>query len=223
MNDTPTAYTFKNFEVKAIVTKDYNNWNRSPPGRLLNNLITAINEHGSLPKLIVMVLDDDMIRRIRLEDFAETQIKEITEWLVREVAKAVTIYKDFLPNKAKKFLLPHILWIGPPTHMNFGSNNNRKREIQNRALQNVVKQNANMSILQMIKFWEHTDSNLFVFDNYRFTSEGLKKYWLSIDSAVRFWDVAIFPKICGKKPFQCPKTGPGFNRYKWNKPAKQFQ
>ena len=51
-----------------------------------------------------------------------------------------------------------------------------------------------MSLLQMIKFWDHGNSNLFMDEQYRYTSEGLTMYWRAVDAAVRFWNVALAKK-----------------------------
>ena len=62
-------------------------------------------------------------------------------------------------------------------------------------LSKEVKFHKDMSCLKMVKIWDSDDSNAFVYNSNRFTSEGLDKYWLSIDSAIRHWNVAIYPKI----------------------------
>ena len=51
-----------------------------------------------------------------------------------------------------------------------------------------------MTTLEMIKVWDHNDSNLFISESYRFTAEGLKKYWMSADSAIRYWVTALSNK-----------------------------
>ena len=66
-----------------------------------------------------------------------------------------------------------------------------------------------MSVLKLVKFWDHDNSDLFLEEQYRYTSEGLKMYWYAVDAAIRFWNVALSKKFekLGKKP----KNGLGTN------------
>ena len=41
--------------------------------------------------------------------------------------------------------------------------------------------------------------NAFLQDAYRFTLEGLDKYWSSIDSAIHHWDIIVSAKFLDKK------------------------
>ena len=60
-----------------------------------------------------------------------------------------------------------------------------------------------MTLLKMVKVWSHEDSTLFLHDAYRFTSAGLTKYWMSIDSAIRYWDMVHAAKMADKlKPYK---------------------
>ena len=51
----------------------------------------------------------------------------ILEELVSECECIIEQYKKLLPSKAKRENFPHFLWIAPPTHHNFSSNDNEKR------------------------------------------------------------------------------------------------
>ena len=100
-----------------------------------------------------------------------------------------------MPKCAKHDHKPHVLWIALPTHKYFGQSNNRKRERQSEILSTTVKVHDDMSVLKMVKEWDPDNSNFYIYDSDRFTSEGLYHYWASVDSAIHYWDVAIHPKI----------------------------
>ena len=87
----------------------------------------------------------------------------------------------------------------PPTHQYFGPANNGLRLQQGKCLLDIIKTKKDMSTLHMKKIWEHDDHNSFLKESNRFTTTGLSKYWLSVDSAIRYWNTAIAPKI-GKTP-----------------------
>ena len=55
-------------------------------------------------------------------------------------------------------------------------------------------------MLKLVKFWDHTDGNLFLQNQYRYTVDGLTKYWMSVDASIRFWVMALAKKFePGKK------------------------
>ena len=70
----------------------------------------------------------------------------------------------------------------------------KKREKFTNALTAVVSLHKHTTVLRLVKFWDGDNTNLFLQDQYRFTTEGLSKYWLSVDAAIRFWCIALFKK-----------------------------
>ena len=208
-----THYSFDNFEVTEYLSSKYKSSNPSTIGRLVNNLVYGLNKHKTLPRVIVFVPDDDIVKNIKTSDVM-IRIVTITEWVVKECHKAITTYKEILPDKAKRSYMPHMLWIAPPVHRFFGSSNNKKREIQAECLDKIAKLYSNMMVLKIIKHWDLEDRNSFLFESYRFTSEGLKNYWKGVDAAIRFWNVAIYPKISSTKPKNVPAKSKR-SRYKW--------
>ena len=86
------------------------------------------------------------------------------------------------------------------------------------SLQSLVKTYLNMTCLQLIKIWDPEDSNLFIYESYRFTTRGIKDYWLAVDSAIRYWDTAIGSKIASTRKFQKTKTVHTYkDRFHWRK------
>ena len=155
---------------------------------------SGMNEHSALPQLIVVILDDDLVHDLHSQHL-ETKLNLIIKWLVNELDKSLSIYKDYLPQKAKKNHQPHILWMIPLTHKYFGHGNNNRCIFQGEIITNIVKSKQDMSILKMIKEWDHDNSQLYIVENDHFTSIGLSKYWASKDAAIQFWSVAVKPKI----------------------------
>ena len=140
----------------------------------------------------------------------------MTEWLVKEYNKLLELYKDYLPTKAKKLGYPYFLWMSPPTHKYFSNFTNFKRDRQGHCLATVAKLQSNNSVLDMVKVWDPQDGISVLYDSTRFTSQGLTNYWLSIDSAIRFWNTAVFPKIAKNVENHTVK-GSVKNKYKWHR------
>ena len=224
------TFTYDSYEVREYVSSKHTSHIRSVIARTRNNLIRAINDQGALRKLIVMVQDDDIIKYLEGEtaEDVKIQIRPIMKWLVREIEKAILAFKDFLPNKAKRHHQPHVLWMKPPVHTNFGNSWNMLREEVGVALREVTESKINMSCLPMLKIWDPEDQNAFRYESYRFTSEGLRKYWLSIDSAIKFWCTAISTKIAknmakSHNSNSKPKAQSAYHnnsRFSWRKSAR---
>ena len=169
-----STYSFEHFEVRDFSSSQYHSHNHSTMGRILNCLINALNEHNTLPKLIVVVLDDDIaatFEKSGKQDIPQ-QLHRVTRWLVWQFDRAIKTYNDYLPVKSKKFGTPHVLWISPPMHIYFGDYNNQLRVEQGLCLSEIIKTFKFMSSLQMLKVWDHEDHNAFIKDSYRFTAEG---------------------------------------------------
>ena len=197
-SDSHDLYAFNNFEVRDFSSSQFTSHNRSCIGRILNNFIRAINEHNTVPKLVVFVLDDDVIKSVfKNSDYAQTT-EACIKWLMIEIEKSISIYKDFLPPRAKKTSYPQILWMAPPTHKYFGRRNNELRLDFADLLFHLAKLRRDTSVLKMIKIWDHKDSNLYIPDAGRYTADGLIRFWKSVDSVIRFWNVAIALKIGAK-------------------------
>ena len=214
--DRSLHYCHNSFEVIQYVSSKYKSSNPSVLGRFVNNLVYGLNKHKQLPKVIVIVPDDDIVKHVKSSDVMMIQIGTITEWIVKEITKAIQSYKEILPMKAKRPCTWHSLWITPPTHKNFGSSSNGKREMLTECLDKISKLYNNMSVLKIIKHWDHEDQNAFLYESYRFTSEGLRKYWLGVDAAIHFWKVVIFPKLLNPhQKSQKPIAKSKKSHFKW--------
>ena len=151
----------------------------------------------------------------------QNKLELITDWLIREANRAVESYKEFLPKKAKRDTEPQLVWMTPPTHMYFGNKENFNRKLQADVIQQIAQTKKNNTSLKMLKEWHYDISQLFIKDANRFTSIGMDKYWMSIDSAIRFWSVAITPKMGSVKNFVKKKDfnhAKHFNMFHWKKP-----
>ena len=193
---TPNTYLYCNYEVRDFSSSPLCGI-RNILSRLKSCLIGALNEHASLPKMVVFVLDDDLITNVK-EDSRLTIRQHydiLLNGLLRMVYRAIQTYKDLLPQKSKCDNILHVLWIAPPTHKYFTESNNERRVKYTSSLSTAVALQQNMSMLKMVKFWDHDDPNLFLYDPYRYTSDGLTKYWMSVDASVRFWNVALAKKF----------------------------
>ena len=175
-------------------------------GRIRNNFIKAINKEILLPKLIVVVMDNDVSRNIHFDNFRISKIfGENLNYMLNNVHRIILGHKDTLPARAKKYKYPTIMWITPPGHIVFSDNGPRQKFAK--CVDTVAQLHNEMRVMKL-KQWDFADKSLVVETNnmggYRFTSHGLLKYWMSVDGAIQYWDTGAAdwkktPKFFKKK------------------------
>ena len=184
-SSTDKFYIREQFEAFAFF--NINHFDNNFLSRTRNVLVKALNDHNRLPKVILMVLDVDLLKAInhtKNKFGVSLEGGILLEWLVAEIHKSVKIRKDQLPEKCKRPGEPHVIWMGLPLASVF--TDNEKREKFNNSLQKLIPPYEDMSVLQPRKGWD--SNNTAIFQNNQFTMMGLMKYWRAIDSAVHFWN-----------------------------------
>ena len=207
-NADNTPYINNNFEVSAFLTRSFNNSNRSPAARMLNSLTTAMKEKSELPKIIVFILEDNLLEShfLRLPN-TDGRISEtynrFLKWFITNIERAIEAFKDLLPNKAVRKNIPRVLMLSPAVNSSF--KNNIKRKKFGKCLNNVTRMHHNMSCLQLRQGWDEQDRKLYLNELNRWSHEGLTKFYNAVDRCISFCDSCI-----NKKPQF--KKNPGFQR-----------
>ena len=235
-------YTKESYEITAYtVNKDTSSFN-SVAARVRHALIQAMNESTKSPKLVVIILEDAIIKEVQnnLKDkilynpdkVYKRLYRENIKWLVREINRADMCYKELLPKKSLWDNFPHYLFIIPTKHKAY--NNNVARTTFSSILSEAVQAvGSNFSSMQLKQLWDSQDGNLFLKNQQRFTAEGKQTFWQAVDRTIKFCD-----SILEKKRNKCiareynqmmqrpkglfPPRGRGSFRFNserdWNKP-----
>ena len=173
------------FEVKHFAANSLD-LNRSVIGRIRNQFVKALSEEILLPRVVVILQDNDIINSVKPKA-KKSQVSEIygriTHWLADKLDKAVAEHVDYLPNKAIKEGYPTFLWIAPPQHRNF--RDNQLRQKMTTSIKSAIGMQKSHTMLTMKKIWDYQDGSLYYHD--RFITEGFETFWKSIDSALNFW------------------------------------
>ena len=225
-DNKPDSFCYENFEVRPFFSSKFSSSNPSVICRIRNNLVKALNEHNTLPKAIIIVLDDDIIKSIPTHSKNKVKIdfsvsaRHSLSWLARELHKLLDIYKSWLPCKAKTSSYPHFVWITPPNHSLFTEEDNARHDKFARCLMQSTSIYDEMSCLKMLKIWDQENESLFVEEAYRFTALGIETYWKSVDSAVKYWNTAIASKIDRSQHksnnySNMNQQVPAYNKYHW--------
>ena len=152
--------------------------------RIRSCLALGISERIKLPKYIVLILDDDLIKYLSYCDQGVAALYgEWIDWLAKTFTELVSSRKSILPTKATKIGYPQIYWVAPPSHCHFNNNQARKKLLN--CLEVGLRLYENIRLIRMKEIWEFDNVNL-VDRQGRITPYGLSKYWQSVDSAIKF-------------------------------------
>ena len=194
------SYMKANFDVSGY----FNNFMADNPSllaRFSNLMATGINESKQaskilpLPKLIIMVPDDDLINLLSKADTSfefQKNMSHLINFIMTNFERYIATFKETLPAKCIKMDYPHMLWIQAPAHDSF--HNNDLRYKFNMCLEDLVKSHTNTTTLALKKIWDSSDMNLFHAETHRFTVAGYKAYWEAVDKTVRYLDSVLLKK-----------------------------
>ena len=182
------------FDVIGYFSSKYISHKRNIISRVHNCLLKALQVEIVLPKLIVMVLDNDIVHNVdEVPRFVcKTEVLgKIMAYLFKELHKVIMTYKEALPNRARRYKYPQIIWIAPPENVNFTRDENRLRSKFTYCLNWLCAMYDEMHTLELKKIWDTEDGNLFVPDAARFTAEGYLRYWSAVDKTVKYFDSTV--------------------------------
>ena len=163
--------------------------------RFRNNIVGAMRDQPILPKFMVIVPDDDIIKFIKKrepEAANEVGFARAIKWLLCQIDRLIMTQKDFLPTKCKRPGEPTVVFIQPPIHDKF--KNNGMRIAFNNALSKEVTYHDNVYALEMKKMWDPSDSSLYNRTDCKYTAKGYSSYWDAVDKTVRFADTLLLKK-----------------------------
>ena len=209
------GYVKSHFDTTGFFNNSFSSDNPNVISHMANLMVNAMgtvnncNKLYPLPKLVVVVPDEDLVKEFFNHDGAVSKsIKRILNFIMTEHSRAIATFKEHLSAKCMRQDYPHILWIQPPTHDNFSKISNSLRSKFNYCLEEVVKMHDNVSTLMLKKVWDGKDNNLFLSSCNRFTTDGLKSYWEAVDRTVHYCD-SIALKRSDKSKAQKTSGGSG--------------
>ena len=188
--DTNQLYCVENFDILTYTTTQYSSSVRNVLARFRLLIAKAISDNTLLPKLILIVPDDDIICQSKVSSEGVEGFKYIMSSLIEKIHRLITGYKTKLPKSQFK--------TGSHTSCGFchqrtgiSTTIQTGRDLQwpwNKYLQititAIVPSNC---ALRLKNVWDEHDTDLYYQDQGRFTQKGLHTYWEAIDAAVKFW------------------------------------
>ena len=181
------AFVTQNFETNIIAGNNRSSC-KNILSRFLNSFTNTYNMHITIPKWVVIVVEDDIIKTLKPENLDD--FKRVTDFLMSTFEKIIRSVTDDLPFKANKYQWPHLLFIEPTLHQNFKNNNARKMMIE--CLHKSALTHDRTVVLPLkSKDWTYSNPELFNPSRLAHSHNGFKAFWQSFDHTVRFADVKL--------------------------------
>ena len=212
------------FEIGGFMNNKSKSYDVNVLSRFRNNLIGVISDQLILPKIIVIVPDNDLIRYFWYKDTKDVvcRYSRMLKWLMCQYNRSVSSQKEYLPEKSQKDDWPFFLWIIPPLHSRIRSKENELREQFVMALTNVASLHENTYVLELKKKWDPEDHNLYNRTECTFTAEGLIAYWNAVDKTVKYFNTLVLKKRERKKLTATDKTSSQKeDKYHWSKQSSK--
>ena len=137
------------FDTQMYFSSKFVSADQNLISRLRNMLVKAINEQILLPKYIVIIPDDDVIRYLHDQGITtiDKSMGRLINHLMSEHTKLIMSQKDTLPIKAKCDMYPQLIWIEAPLYSSFREDNLKDRVAFNECLQDISKFHVNTTVL----------------------------------------------------------------------------
>ena len=160
------CYTTDNFKVAGFNNNKFGTNNPNAVSRIRNLMVRALKEQVFLPKMIIIVVDDDIIRYLNFYNFGMSEaFGKLINHIMVEHNRILEAYLEYLPKRAipPGGELPQIFWIAPPLHTNFANNSVRNKFTK--ALNTMAKFHSNVHVLELKKGWEFENGNFYLHEH----------------------------------------------------------
>ena len=204
-------YSLTHYE-NTVIAGNFTSSTKSILQRLRNCMVNTYNNNQLLlPKWIVIVVENDIIRHFKHDGCDAPFYDSVLKWLFSEFTTIREKIRANFPFKAKKYGWPYYLWVIPTLHKSYGDYDQRKTFID--SLQKINAQHDD-AIAISLQNWDENDSTLFLERERRYSNTGLKTLWNSIDQTIMYADGKVL-RNHGKTLIEI------FKQNIWPKPDRQ--
>ena len=185
------CYIMENFEVRTWAGNYKMGRTQTVLTRMRNALVHAYNTQLKLPKWIIVIFEDDIIKRYNFKD-AESGYYRLLKWLMNEFNKVTETFRDQLPIKAKKHGWPHFMWLEATRHSSDTKEGRQLRRSFTNAQLAIQKIFDNVVTLHFKQVWDENEAAYYnERDQGRMSDSGLRAYWRAVDKTVKFGDAKL--------------------------------
>ena len=157
--DRAASYIFSNFEVETYGVDCTSTNDVSPLSRVRNLLFKAFGRFNRLPKLIIVIMEDDVLNSLKCNNYGLAEAYQLMfEWLVKEYYRGLLTIKEHLPQRASREMWPHTVFITPTVHNSYPNDNKRRKfTLAMEKVSRESKKFVNMSVLRFKQVWDPED------------------------------------------------------------------
>ena len=157
------GYISQHYDTTVIcsgsISKDLMNSNLI--GRLYNNFVATVHEQVLLPKAVIIILEEDLLKSANhFKKGLSNFMHPCMDWIVSNLFRITTAYKEKLPSKSRRFKYPQFFWVPAVLHDDFNSGN-RYREKFNDVLEEAVEKTRGVQL--RLPTWNRHDLSLTAF------------------------------------------------------------
>ena len=181
----PEAFSTTNFDTH-ITAGSGNSSCKNLVARIVNGIINTFNTQCTIPKWIVIVLEDDIVKTFKSKD---ENYKPVLEFILNSCEQIVSDMIKDLPFKAIKYSWPFIMFIESSINCNYENNDQRIKF--NQALHETIKGRDRFISVPLRQNWMNNDGELYRHHKRCHTTRGLKTFWTSVDQTIRFADTKM--------------------------------
>ena len=182
-------YTITHFEAR-VASGSASSTNRNAVSRLRNCVVNCYNATQKIPKWIVIIVENDLIKFLKYTEYAVTDAYEaVLNWIFDELKEVRDEIRKRLPFKTKKNGWPYYLWIEPTMHKSYSDLVQRRAFLE--SLRKVSSGHNESITLPLQQGWDDNNEDLFMERERRYSTLSVRTFWTALDKTVMFADMRM--------------------------------
>ena len=183
------CYSTMRFKPHIVAGDKHSSINPYFTSRLHNALVQGLEKCSTIPKMVIVVLEDDLIHHIGEVRESQEYYKHYIEAIYQDFAETCKKLHTMMPTSSKRENWPKIIMIEASIHRYY--KNIQSRKDFNEEAQIAAKKFQNIWSVALKQIWNEHNLNLYRFDEQKFTGEGLCTFWKAVDRTIMFCDKKI--------------------------------
>ena len=156
---TQSFFMADNYEVTPLCSSKSSCSEVNMLLRLKCLLLTGLNKHAKLPKYLLFIMDDDLIKFLNFYNQESAELfGALVESITKEFFMMIEICKSQLPKKAMRKDFPTVYWMAAPHTWKFRDNDQRQK--LNLCAESIAKKLGSFKVIKIKEVWDPKDGTL---------------------------------------------------------------
>ena len=155
-------------------------------GRINNAMIQGFNNAINMPKMVVIVIENDIINDLKDKDptTKHEYYGRFLEYIIKTFQETSEKFRKLLPVAAQRPGWPKLIFITPTLHRFYKDYDARVKFIE--TLNIVAAQYANVWAVKLLQVWDENNTSIYLKYEQRYTGDGLNILWRAVDRSISF-------------------------------------